>query len=318
MTELQLETGEWDESILTEVSQFVYDNRIGIYRNAEDAEGVKRYLSNIQERFPAEAIFIVRKSGSICGWCALDRDSETVAELGRWQPIIEKSDSEVEIADLILQGILDYATQNGITLIESQFNGVNYDNSDDYERSAKWFKSHGFSLQEDMAYLTMQLGDIDLGLRKIPEGMVLEPLKTVDEEHLYECYYDSFVTGEDRSFLDINEKQRREKFDKSLQSDSLNHHLSSVLKDGDRIIGFAFIQSREDEEHVDRFGILKEYRGRGLAKSHLIHVIDQAKSSGTPIVSIGVDTSNKDAFNLYENVGFELNDRAIIHVWKTE
>ena len=315
MENLKLLVCKWDELDLDEVSEFIYDNRVGIYKGASDSEGVKRHLSNIQERFPAEAIFMASRKGELCGWVALDRESESVAELGRWQPIVKKSDSEEEIVNLILKGVLDYAVRTGITRIESMFSEVSKDNDKDYEKSAKWFISNGFPKLEDNAYMTMQLESKDIESRSIPDGLTIESLESADYSDLYECYYESFVTGEDRDFLDMNDKQRKEKFDKSLHSHTINQHLSSVLKDGEKIVGFSFVLSRDNEEHVDRFGIRKAYRGKGLAKAHLLHVVRSAKEAGTPMVSIGVDTINSSAFNLYKNVGFEVDSRMIVHTW---
>ncbi|MHA1908325.1 MAG: GNAT family N-acetyltransferase [Candidatus Thorarchaeota archaeon] len=307
---------QWDEQDLDEVSNFIYDNKIGIYKNAVDSEAVREYLSNIQKRFPAEVIFTARKNGELCGWASFDRESETVAELGRWQPIVKRTDSDEEIADLLLTSILDYSKKNGVTRIECMFNSVDSDSEDEYEKSASWFESNGIHKLEDNAYLTLSFENNNIESRNLLTGLSLASLEVVDEQELYHCYYDSFSSGEDRDFLDMNDKQRREKFDKSLHSDTINHELSSVLKDGEKIVGFAFVLTRENEEHVDRFGILGEYRGKGLAKAHLLQVLKSAKEAGTSLMSIGVDLINSSAVNLYKNVGFEVDSRTIVHVWK--
>ncbi|MDF1537809.1 MAG: GNAT family N-acetyltransferase [Candidatus Thorarchaeota archaeon] len=316
MDDLQLVTCNWDEINLDEVSQFIYDNRIGIYSNATGSEGVKRYLSNIQKRFPAEIIFTVRKGAELQAWAALDRDGETLAELGRWQPIVRKTDTADEIADMVFKGILDYSKKTGITRIECQFNSVSASNESEYEKSASWLIKNGFSKLEDDAYMTMPNDLSEVAPRRTPGNLSFDLLEGIDENALYECYYDSFVSGNDTQFLNLDETQRRTKFDKSFQSHSLNMDLSSVLKDEGKIVGFAFVHKRDDEEHIDRFGIREEYRGKGLAKAHLLHVVHEAKDQGTPLVSIGVDMSNSNAFKLYQNVGFEVESRSIAHVWK--
>lgn len=319
MSGLELSICTWDEMDLDEVSKFVYRNRIGIYKNAEDFEGVSNYLSSIQERYPADSIFMVRRKESLCGWGVLDRESESVAELGRWQPIIEKTEYDSEIANLLLQGILDYAKKNGVTRVEGLFNDVNSDNLHEYERTAKWFNSKGIMKLEDNAYLTIQLSDLDLEPRPVGLDAVWRTfLKDADEEALYNCYYATFSSGDDRDFLDSTDTQRREKLDKSIHSKILNPNLSFIWKDGKRIFGFAVVHSRGEEQHIDRFGILQEYRGRGIAKSLLINTLQEAKNLGYSMVSIGVDTSNSSAFNLYKNIGFQVDSQMIIHAWKEE
>jgi len=318
MHNLQLISCKWDEMDLDEVSKFVYNNKIGIYRDADDSENVKRYLSNIQKRFPSEIVFMVRKDKELYAWAALDREGKTFAELGRWQPVVKETSLEDEIADLILKGILDYSMKNGITRIEGLFSDVKKSNEEEYMKCASWFTRNSLPKLEDNAYMTISFNETDLVPRRTLGELSVESLEGIDENTLYECYYETFVTGKDSEFLDMTDEQRRQKFDKSLQSDSTNMDLSSVLKDGNKIVGFAFIQKRENEEHVDRFGIRKEYQGKGLAKSHLLHVIHEAKETRTPLMSIGVDMSNINAFNLYKNVGFEIESRTIIHTWKSE
>ncbi|MFW9849398.1 MAG: GNAT family N-acetyltransferase [Candidatus Thorarchaeota archaeon] len=320
MTELQLETKNWDETILDDVAQFIFDNRIGIYRNARNSEGVRQYLTNVQKRYPADMIFLVRKDEALCGWLSLDRASESVAELGRWQPIIENSEFESEIANLILQTILNYANNNGITRIEGVFNGVTPKNLPDYERSAKWFDFNGIRRLEDNVYLTLQLQDFDfVSKMKKPNKLFRKSsLVDTDEESLYRCFYKTFSSSCDREFLDSSDKQRREMFDKSIHNGLVNNDLSFVWMDGERIIGFAVVHSRDDEEHIDLFGIVDEYRGQGIAKSLLLCTIQHAKELGYSRMSIGVDTTNSDAFHLYENVGFTVESRTIIHAWKGE
>ncbi len=320
MTELQLETKNWDETILDDVAQFIFDNKIGIYRNARDSEGVRQYLSNVQNRYPADTIFLVRKDEALCGWLSLDRASESVAELGRWQPIIEKSESEFEIANLILQTILEYAKNNGITRIEGVFNGVTTRNLPDYERSARWFDFNGITRLEDNVYLTMQLQDFDFvsKMKKLNKPFRKFSLVSTDEEDLYRCFYNTFSSSCDREFLDSSDKQRREMFDKSIHNNLVNNNLSFVWKAGERIIGFVVVHSRDDEEHIDLFGIVDEYRGKGIAKSLLLYTLQHAKELGYSRMSIGVDTTNSNAFHLYKSVGFTVESRTIIHAWKGE
>ncbi len=318
MDDLRLVTCNWDEMNLEEVSKFIHKNWIGIYKNAEDYEVVNEYLSNIQKRFPAERIFMVTNGSELQAWSALDRDGETLAEMGRWQPIVKRTDAEEDVADLILQGIRDYSKNTEITRIECQFSPLSESDEPEYTKCASWFVRNGFPKVEDEAYLTVHLNQIELLPRRTPADLSFELLERIDENALYECYYDSFASGADTEFLNMNDEQRRAKFDKSFKHDSLNLELSSVLKDKEKLAGFAFVHNRNDEEHIDRFGIRKEFRGKGLAKSHLLHVLHEAKERKTPLVSIGVDMSNMSAFNLYKNVGFEIESRAIIHAWKSK
>ena len=45
MTKMQLVTKEWDEANLSEVNRLISDNKIGIYKNAQDAEAIGKQHS---------------------------------------------------------------------------------------------------------------------------------------------------------------------------------------------------------------------------------------------------------------------------------
>ncbi|MBN2229124.1 MAG: GNAT family N-acetyltransferase [Candidatus Thorarchaeota archaeon] len=312
MTELELITEGWNESIIDEVSNFVFNNRIGVYRNTEDADGIRRYLTNIQDRFPAEKILMVRRKGTLCGWASLNRDTKSIVELGRWQPIIEQTDDEDEIANLLLEGILDYAKSNEITRIDAKFSEINDNNHEDYQRCAKWFNGKGIGKSEDDVYLTLQLEHF-----KVPRtdklGYWLVWLQYADEEDLYKCYHDTFSKSQDTEFLNSSESQKREKFEQAIHSDLFNKYLSFVWKDGERIFGFVIVHSRNEEEHIHLFGILDEYRRKGIAKNMLLKTIKEMIAGGCKMVSIGVDAKNTTAYNLYKKIGFNVNSRMIVH-----
>ena len=86
-----------------------------------------------------------------------------------------------------------------------------------------------------------------------------------------------------------------------------------VWKDGEKIFGFVIVHSRNKEEHIHLFGILDEYRGKGIVRIILIETLKEMKAAGCRMVSIGVDANNIPAYNLYKKVGFKLNSRMIIH-----
>lgn len=277
-------------------------------------EGIQGYLSRIESRFPSEAIFLAYMNEQLMGWAALDRNGETVAELGRWQPVIKNSEYQDEVARKLLESIFDYSKSAGITHLEAMLSEVDSSSERDYEQYREWFEVVEMPLLEDNAYLQRNLNERKIESRLIPDHLDVKSIDEVNESELYDCYYYAFIAGEDSEFLHMNDAQRKEKFDSSYENPSLNKSLSCVLVDANKIIGFAFYQTRDEEEHLDRFGLLADYRGRGIAKAFLLHTMQKAKSLGVSLLSLGVDTSNRSAFNLYMNLGFKVESRMIIHV----
>ena len=112
--ELTIRTVSWDEIDVDAISHFTHKYGRGIYSNSRDVEGIRRYLSRIESRFPSEAIFLALNGDQLMGWAALDRNGETMAELGRWQPILRESEYQDDVAVALLQSIFEYAKGSGI------------------------------------------------------------------------------------------------------------------------------------------------------------------------------------------------------------
>ncbi|MFW9919735.1 MAG: GNAT family N-acetyltransferase [Candidatus Thorarchaeota archaeon] len=275
--------------------------------------GIRRYLSNIESRFPSEALFLAYIDDTLHGWAALDRNGKSLSELGRWQPIVKESDSRDQVAYYLLESIFSYASSRGISQLETMLSEVDASSEKEYEMYRKWYKASDMTLLEESAYLVRSLDHGELELRTIPEGINIKPLDSVSETDLYDCYYQAFLSGEDNEFLNMNEGQRREKFESAYNNHSLNRHLSCVLVEKEKVIGFAIYLSRDEEEHLDRFGVREEYRGIGIAKSFLVQTMHKAKAIGTKMLSLGVDTSNRSAYGLYKNVGFTVESRMIVY-----
>jgi ribosomal protein S18 acetylase RimI-like enzyme len=64
------------------------------------------------------------------------------------------------------------------------------------------------------------------------------------------------------------------------------------------------------------FGLLADYRGRGLATALILESMRAVRDQGTERMSLGVDAVNVPAVALYEKVGFRLVSRMILHSWK--
>ena len=54
------------------------------------------------------------------------------------------------------------------------------------------------------------------------------------------------------------------------------------------------------------FGMLPEYRGRGLGKQFFVQVIKELMSQGFTQFALEVETDNENAFGLYKSCGFRV------------
>ena len=74
----------------------------------------------------------------------------------------------------------------------------------------------------------------------------------------------------------------------------------------------------EEEEHVESIGVHPSFRGRGLAKMMLWKVMEILRQTKSENLTLGVDSVNSPAVNLYERLGFETVSRTVRYSWKDD
>ncbi len=65
--------------------------------------------------------------------------------------------------------------------------------------------------------------------------------------------------------------------------------------------GYGFVDDATPEITI---GVAQGFRGRGIGRSLMHHLIDEAIASGVPALSLSVEPSNTPARSLYERLGF--------------
>ncbi len=80
--------------------------------------------------------------------------------------------------------------------------------------------------------------------------------------------------------------------------------------------GVVLLAFRGDRAWIGGFGVVPEFRGRGLARRYLDETLDIARASGATSVELEVLTHNAPAVRLYERAGFATIDELV--VWTRE
>jgi ribosomal protein S18 acetylase RimI-like enzyme len=86
-----------------------------------------------------------------------------------------------------------------------------------------------------------------------------------------------------------------------------------LIKIRDRAVGFVILVDKEGELEIDSLGVLKEYRGRGLAREILERTEMAAAKMGKEYLSLTVASVNTAAISLYKSTGFE--SKGMISRW---
>lgn len=83
-----------------------------------------------------------------------------------------------------------------------------------------------------------------------------------------------------------------------------------LMKIRDKAVGFVILVEKDDELEIDSLGVLKEYRGRGLAKEILERAEMTAARMGKEFLTLMVSSINLAAVSLFTGMGFK-NDGMI-------
>ena len=280
-------------------------------------EQVERHLRNMNERFPLEVTFLAIKEGTMVGLIGVERKTESIGELGRWYPFVVDIPDRNEIAKLLISEVMGYANENGMKRLEISFE-ISDENIEAYNDRCSWFRSFNWGLVEDTYYMNKEASE-KIPEANIPEGFHLHPLLEIDDDTLYKCHYAAFTNSEAREFYDLTEDEKRQHFDKLYdRTQPINSKASVVLKHGDEIVSMLLVVSREDEEYIAIVAVHPDYRGHGLARALLTAGIQEVRKQGAKNISIGVDTVNKPAVQLYKKYGFQVTSRLSFHSWKAE
>ncbi len=71
-------------------------------------------------------------------------------------------------------------------------------------------------------------------------------------------------------------------------------------------IGMGSASLGNDEASIFGFEVSPQYQGKGFGRAILKRILTDLKNRGRENITIEVDSTNKNAFNLYRKCGFEV------------
>jgi ribosomal protein S18 acetylase RimI-like enzyme len=280
---------------------------------------LEEYLNLMNDRFPAEVVAVALQDGAVRGWMGLERTTKEIGEVGRWHPFVGQVPQREDVAKQLISEVNRYALENGIRRIEVGFGEISDSNREAFSQRQSWYEVAGWNKLEEDLFMGVNPKDkhVMQEPKRVSEYDVL-PLVDVSEGKLYDCYHQAFMTGEAVWIYEMTEEQRRQEFDKNFnKSNPINREASFALVKDDEVAGFILVLSRsEEEEYIESLGVHPSHRRKGLAKFLLSRVIEVLREKRANNLTLGVDSVNKPAINLYEQVGFQTISRTVRYSWK--
>ena len=94
--------------------------------------------------------------------------------------------------------------------------------------------------------------------------------------------------------------------EKSFEDSSKQSYSHFFVAEYDNIIaGYMGVYCVVDEADITNVAVLPEYRRKGIAKKLILHIENMAKDIHVKQINLEVRESNRQAINLYEQMGFK-------------
>lgn len=138
--------------------------------------------------------------------------------------------------------------------------------------------------------------------------ITLEPMQQEDFDNVLESEIRNYAADHVRNgnWPDEGSLERSRKEFESLLPQGIHtpyQYLWSLM-DGDRKIGFIWVQVRDGKAFIYDFLIDEEYRGKGYGKQALAAMDERLKSMNVASVGLHVFGDNTAAQELYKKMGF--------------
>ncbi|NIO38078.1 GNAT family N-acetyltransferase [Candidatus Bathyarchaeota archaeon] len=261
-----------------------------------------------------------RVAGELVGWLLLFKHDGERTEINPWalngHPFVSPRRNLEQVASKLIKETIGYARRQGFTRIELSFRRAE-EPAQACEKYKRLYESLGMRLTTETAILRCVLAEFDSENDQVP--FEVKPLTDIGENELYQCYYQTFNTGQDRFFFDQTDKERRVFFNQTFsRSEPCNADTSLVVIKDRKIIGFSLVRPTHGEGncHLWMFGIHPDYRRRGLGRS-LLRLIMKSARAGFRTMSVACELANLPALNLYRGQGFKEEFSKIEYSLKT-
>ncbi|MCI0835335.1 MAG: GNAT family N-acetyltransferase [Chloroflexi bacterium] len=243
----------------------------------------------------------------IAGWSLLRR-SENEPESRAFTSIITHPDSRRNgIGSALLEDVVTHARSIGVTALKSRV-------KDSEPGWLAWAKSNGFEIDRHQFRSSITLSEFDGSsfTGRITEleaaGIVfttLAELGDTDENRhrYYEADYRAAqdVPGED--FFESWPEYEVEVFG----NEEYRPEGAYLALDGDQIIGVAHVMLDTEHDRMENLftGVLREYRGRGIAQAMKLLTIKYARQSGVSEILTENDSENAPMLAVNGKLGYK-------------
>ncbi len=319
---LEISIRRWDEVDVHELAKLTSSALATTRQEGLTIERMENWLNGLEFEFAPVAIQ-AHLAGKLVGWLLLFIHDSKRAEINPWalngHPLVSPRNNLEQVSSNLIKQTIGYAKSQGLTRIELSFRRAG-EPAQTCEKYKMLYESLGMRLMTETAIMRCVLSEFNFENAQIPSYYEVEPLMETDENELYQCYYQTFSTGQDRFFFDQTDAERRAFFTQTFnRSEPLNEETSLILTKDQQIIGFSLVRPTHGEGncHLWMFGVHPNYRRRGLGKSLMRLIMKKSAQRGFRTMSLACELNNVPAYELYRGQGFKKQFSKIDYSWKT-
>jgi ribosomal protein S18 acetylase RimI-like enzyme len=325
---IEIRTHNWNEVDLTEIAQLMFTAKKAspFWRPDRGLDWYQRFIQQRIERFSPSFAILARAENTLVGMISVITADPTLYDLWRWHPVILPGENEDEIASALIDASIRLMKADDVHRLE-----VSFDFSKDeliqeteayYQKYRSWYAQHGIVKLDESAYMICQAANFKLfSGNSLETDFEISTFSAPDQDVIYECFYQTFLKGKDRSFLGKTELQRQRWFTEYVDDpENLNETASLILLKNHQVIGFTIFKSRPHigDEHLALIAIHPDHQGKKLGQRLLSLSMSKIIQQGNRLMSLGVDLDNVAAYYIYRKLGFEIQTKIITHEWKNE
>ena len=323
---IEIHTHNWNEVDINEVAQLIFTSRRAspLWRSDQSLDWFRQFIHQRIERFSPSFVILARSGKDLIGITSIITEDPTIYDLWRWHPVVLPGENENEIAETLIKASIDQMHAAGADRLEVcfDFSGdeVKAEREAYYQKYNSWYERCGVVKLDEYVYMTCRTSDF----APIPQNLLkddfeISALRFQDRDDIYECFYQAFLNGKDRSFLVRTEKQRRSRFDGFFDDpENLNEEASLTFSKDGQVIGFSIFKTRPHvgDEHLALLCIHPDHQGKQLGQQLLSLSMSKIALQENNLMSLGVDLDNRPAYNLYQKIGYKTQTKTITHVWE--
>ena len=243
MLNITIQSYNWNEVDTVEIAQLLLTVRreSPFWRPDWNLDWFQEFIRQRIERFSPSFVILARARGKLVGMTGIITADPTLYDLWRWHPVVLQEENEDEIAVALIKAGIQHMQAAGIHSIEVVFDFTQDHMTPEteayYQKYGTWYELAGTVKRDEFVFMTCQSSDFKLTPQnRLKNEFEIAPLNIQARDDLYNCFYQAFLAGNDRSFLGRNEAQRRSMFAGYFEdSENLNTTASLVQPAGDRI-----------------------------------------------------------------------------------